>query len=511
MIEVPGHGGPPSLSPQPDVVPLLEGLTELVEHATAGEGGLPGLQLTAELAQAATGAVGATFMEYGRSGGRVVVTTAELGWSLGRPVDITDPAVARVLAGPPVQDLPIDGISDEARRNLRGRGVRRIVRAMAAADGELIGSLQVYLREPAPAGPYERAVVRVLASCAAHLYRDGGGLPVYPDGPALTPLTQGMAVVGPDAVVRSWSPSAARLTGRPFEDAIGRPLPFPVPSAGQVAVHWLDPMRWLRVRSTALTGTDATVVTFQETGGPEPGEQARDLFIAVTSHELRTPVTVIRGYADTLVEHWDSLSEKERREVAFVLGQRSRGLARLVDRLLSATSDATGLLGAASGVPFDLIEALRDAAAELTSDLRRDLRLDLPAPLPKAHGSRAGLATVLTELVTNAAKYSPDQVDIEVTAGADTRTVWFRVADRGAGIRPEHVERAFERFWQFDRSDQRRSGGVGLGLYLVRQIVERQNGWVSLRPRDGGGTVAEVRLPRADECAGEAQGAADQD
>ncbi len=122
----------------------------------------------------------------------------------------------------------------------------------------------------------------------------------------------------------------------------------------------------------------------------------------------------------------------------------------------------------------------------------------------------AGLATVLTELVTNAAKYSPDQVDIEVTAGADTRTVWFRVADRGAGIRPEHVERAFERFWQFDRSDQRRSGGVGLGLYLVRQIVERQNGWVSLRPRDGGGTVAEVRLPRADECAGEAQGAANQ-
>ena len=65
-------------------------------------------------------------------------------------------------------------------------------------------------------------------------------------------------------------------------------------------------------------------------------------------------------------------------------------------------------------------------------------------------------------------------------------------------------DRAFERFEQFDRSDQRRSGGVGLGLYLVRQIVERHNGWVSLRPRDGGGTVAEVRLPRADKYADEA-------
>jgi len=90
-----------------------------------------------------------------------------------------------------------------------------------------------------------------------------------------------------------------------------------------------------------------------------------------------------------------------------------------------------------------------------------------------------------------------------VTAGADQQTVWFRVADRGVGIQLENVERAFERFWQLERSDQRRYGGVGLGLYLVRRIVERQNGWVSLRPRDGGGTVAEVRLPRADVSVGE--------
>jgi signal transduction histidine kinase len=311
-----------------------------------------------------------------------------------------------------------------------------------------------------------------------------------------------MAVVGPDAVVRSWSPSAARLTGRSFEEAIGRPLPFAIPPPGQVVVHRLDATRWVRLRATVLSGTDATVVTFRETTGPEPVDQARDLFIAVTSHELRTPVTVIRGYADTLVDHWDSLSEAERREAAFVVGQRSRELARLVDRLLNAASDGAGLLDAAAAVPFDLVEALRDAAAELTMDLRRGLALDLPATLPKAHGDRTSLATVLTELVTNAVKYSPGPADITLTAGADGQTVWFRVADRGEGIRPEHVERAFERFWQRDRGDQRPAGGVGLGLYLVRRIVERQNGWVSLRPRGGGGTVAEVRLPRADASSG---------
>jgi two-component system, OmpR family, phosphate regulon sensor histidine kinase PhoR len=271
-----------------------------------------------------------------------------------------------------------------------------------------------------------------------------------------------------------------------------------------VIVHRTDHGRWIRARATALVGTDATVVTFREIAEPEPGEQARDLFVAVTSHKLRTPVTVIKGYADTLVERWDHLSEADRREAIRVVGQRAGELARLVDRLLHSASDVAGLVGASTGVPFDLVRALREVADDLGADLRRDLRLDLPPALPKALGDRMGLVTVMTELVTNAFKYSPDRVDVQVTAGADAQTVWFRVADRGLGIRPEHTERAFERFWQLDTGDQRRYGGVGLGLYLVRRIVERQNGWVSLRPRDGGGTVAEVRLPRADVSGGEA-------
>jgi signal transduction histidine kinase len=237
------------------------------------------------------------------------------------------------------------------------------------------------------------------------------------------------------------------------------------------------------------------------TAGPE---QARDLFIAVTSHELRTPVTVIKGYADTLASRWDSLGEQARRDAVLVIWHRARELARLVDRLLNAASDATGLGGGTAGMPFDPAPALRDAADELADDLMRHLRVDVPDRLPKVRGDRAGVATIITELVTNACKYSTDWVDVELTAGADERTVWIRVSDRGLGISREYTERAFERFWQLETGDQRRYGGVGLGLYLVRRIVERQNGWVSLRARDGGGTVAEVRLPRADTGPGEA-------
>ncbi|GGK93810.1 sensor histidine kinase [Mangrovihabitans endophyticus] len=225
-------------------------------------------------------------------------------------------------------------------------------------------------------------------------------------------------------------------------------------------------------------------------------QENRDLWVAVTSHELRTPVTVIKGYADTLTNHWDSLGEGGRQEAVRIIGARAAELARLVDRLLSATSDDGEVGGTPSG-PFDLVEALRAAVDELPADLRRRMMLDgLPGELPKAYGNRDSLATILTELATNAAKYSPADTDVEVHAEADEHTVTFRVCDRGIGVRPEHVERVFERYWQAEAGDRRLHPGAGLGLYLVRRIVERQNGWVSLRPREGGGTVAVVRLPR---------------
>lgn len=226
-----------------------------------------------------------------------------------------------------------------------------------------------------------------------------------------------------------------------------------------------------------------------------PRERDHDLFVAVASHELRTPITVIKGYADTLDAHWASLEETDRREAARVISQRASELAWLVDRLL-LTADEIATSVATPPTPFDLTEALRSAVAELPSSLRDRLTIDLPDNLPKALGDRTSVSTVLRELVTNADKYSPAETPVELIATTDEDTVGFRVADRGIGIRPEDASHAFDRFWQADTGDRRRCRGVGLGLYLVRKIVERQNGQVSLRPREGGGTAAEVRLPR---------------
>jgi len=244
--------------------------------------------------------------------------------------------------------------------------------------------------------------------------------------------------------------------------------------AGAIAAHLYTD----RVGLPILGDGDVTV-----TGGREVSE--RGLFVAMASHELRTPVTVIKGYADTLTDHWDALDTRSRMEAIRVIGQRSGELARLVDRLLVSS---VGGVGEVHPAAFDLTEALRAAAAELP----------LPGSLPAALGNRTDIVTVLTELVTNADKYSGSAEPITLTAGQDGRTVYFRVSDRGIGVRPDEVEMAFERYWQGGDRGSARRPGVGLGLYLVRKTIERQIGWVSLRPRVGGGTVAEVRLPRGD-------------
>jgi signal transduction histidine kinase len=132
------------------------------------------------------------------------------------------------------------------------------------------------------------------------------------------------------------------------------------------------------------------------------------------------------------------------------------------------------------------------AAGELTADLRKALRVTVPATLPRVRGDRASLATILTELVRNACKYSPAWVEVELTAGADAQTVWIQVTDRGLGIRPEHAERAFERFWQLDTGDQRRGGEVAEG-------GRGRGGGVSERSERTGGSVRGERIAERSE------------
>jgi len=357
-------------------------------------------------------------------------------------------------------------------------------------------------------------------------YSDGGGRVVVAQGAMAWALGQPVAadLVRPEVIDAPYSglvesmpaEAAGPLRVRGVAAVAGHPVRAGGRVAGALHLFFADAPRgeaeWTALTevlqtaagfaASCYTGREATPVRTTEE------EDDRSLFLAVAGHELRTPVTVIKGYASLLAERWDSLDDEQRRSAARVLTQRADELAHLVDRLLGTSVGDPHSGALVRTVPFDPLTALMQAANTMPAEMRRSVRLELPNWLPPASGDPDVIGTVVTELVTNAIRASdraePEPASVDVTAGADADTVYIRVLDRGVGISPAEAERAFERFWRGSRrpsgggGDAEARGGVGLGLYLVRRLVERQNGWVSLRPRDGGGTIAEVRLARAD-------------
>ncbi|GAB7041252.1 MULTISPECIES: sensor histidine kinase [Catenuloplanes] len=481
---------------RPDYAAFIAGHTAVINMINAGASGVTALNRLLEVVQTGLGAHGVSFAEYGPSRGRIVATSGASSWALGRVVDHADPSVARLLSGPATTEVPVTALPAEVAEQFTTRGIRRMLGARVEAGGLALGSLHAFFTDDEPSSPEAHGLLGYVAVSVAHLYGDQSGLPVHGDGPVVAALADGLAIVDSQGYVRLWNPAAERVTGRTAAQALNRPLPFPAPPTGRVIDHRLPDGRWMKIAAGDLPGRSySRVVTFRDISDQNQLNHDWDLFLAVTSHELRTPVTVIKGYADTLTGHWDALADGDRREATRAIGQRATDLARLVDRLL-ATTGGLGPVGGSAPVPFDVVDALRAAVTELPTDLRRRLTLELPEDLPKAFGDRAAIATVVTELATNAGKYAEGDSPIELTAEADEQTVAFRVSDRGIGVRPEHVERAFDRFWQGESGDHRRYPGAGLGLFLVRRIVERQNGWASIRPRPGGGTIVEVRLPR---------------
>ena len=493
------------MSAPPDQVVLLELFRSMLDAFNDGAGHRALLARLVTAAEGFGGGRAACFTVVEPDGGRVVVTSPSAEWLQGRHVPWRDSAMAALIAtGRRTSAYPVETGSPMWRTDLVSHGLASALLSRAVATGRTVGLLHVfYAEEEPPVDDTRRAILELIASACGVLVEGGGNGPARDtvDGHASTvaaSIADGLAVLGGDGTVRSWNRAARALTGLPRESVLHRVPPFPVPEPGQVVDHRLDSGRWIQIVCSTLGGTGEQVVTFRDVTVPKLDEEAKDLFLATTSHELRTPVTVVKGYADTLLDRWSSLGPEQRLAGVRVIQQRSTQLADLVERLLLGSKPTDGAVRVVSE-PFDLATVVAEATAGLLDGSpRHRLVLDLPADLPPARGDRIGTATVLAELVTNAAKYSPDGGEITVTGACDATTVVLRVADRGIGVRPDDVERVFDRFWQAEAGDQRRFGGVGLGLYIARQLVDRQHGWISLRPRGGGGTVVRVRLPRAD-------------
>ncbi len=307
----------------------------------------------------------------------------------------------------------------------------------------------------------------------------------------------GIAVLDGSGRVRQWNRAAHQLTGVPPETAIGEPPPFPLPEPGEKLSHRLDSGRWIDLLRTGLTGRDEQVLDFRDVTAAKELEEAKDLFLATTSHELRTPITVVQGFASTLANRWDKLSDADRRSAVQIIADRAGALARLVEQLLLGSRAGADRL-AVTSAPFDLAGLLRAAAGAFRPlSERHTLSADIPDGLAEAVGDPMATDIIVGQLLENAYKYSPDGGAVTITAREVGGQVEVAVADEGIGITAEDRELVFERFVQGEAGDRRRFGGIGLGLYIVRQLARAQGGEVHAEPRPGGGTIMRLRLQAA--------------
>jgi signal transduction histidine kinase len=233
--------------------------------------------------------------------------------------------------------------------------------------------------------------------------------------------------------------------------------------------------------------------TFNEMLGElEASYMAQQRFMADAAHELRAPLTVLRGNLE-LLERIPDMPEEDQQAAIVSLHEQARRVARLVDDLLLlARSDVGQTL---RQQPVELHEIVTSAVADVRS-LPDGKRVSLRALAPVTlTGDGERLRQVVTALLDNARKYTPKDTAIQVSLEAGRDEADLRIADEGPGIPPDELPHVFERFYRGDRARASDPGGAGLGLAIARAKVEEQGGDIGIQSAEGVGTTITIRLP----------------
>jgi two-component system phosphate regulon sensor histidine kinase PhoR len=225
-------------------------------------------------------------------------------------------------------------------------------------------------------------------------------------------------------------------------------------------------------------------------------ERVRRDFVANVSHEFKTPLTAIQGFAETLLS--GALDDKaNRKRFVEIIRDHARRLARLTDDLLKLSRIEAGRLELE--IRPIRVEALVNGCVE-TARLNAKARglqihVDLQENAPAVRGDGAQLGEVLQNLLDNALQYTPSGGQIEVKACSNGNDVIFTVADTGIGIPESDLERVFERFYRVDAARSREAGGTGLGLAIARHIVDAHGGRIWVESAVGQGSRFHFSIP----------------
>jgi two-component system phosphate regulon sensor histidine kinase PhoR len=329
-------------------------------------------------------------------------------------------------------------------------------------------------------------------------------------------IPDAVIVLDRDCRIVGWNAAAEKITlplarGVPLSLALRNP--DVIEAARRAAVSGVAEGAEYYDRTPADHWTEAHVVTIalHEGSGKERGlvlltlhdltplrrvEEVRSDFVANASHELRTPLASLAGFIETLQgSARDDVQARER--FLGIMQQQATRMARLIDDLLSLSR-----VELKEHVPpegrTDLVLILRrviDSLQPLAQERKVEIKIDCPIGKVEIRGDEDELIRVFENLIDNALKYGASGKRVDVTLSRGESEAVVRVRDYGAGIAREHLPRLTERFYRSDVMESRALGGTGLGLALVKHIVNRHRGRLAIESTPGEGATFSVRLP----------------
>lgn len=327
--------------------------------------------------------------------------------------------------------------------------------------------------------------------------------------------------------ITTFNKAMEQLTGWSRDEAIGRPCAevLGIRNAQGMNICLIDCPLQRRPHATNpvvegwITSRDGREVYVQSRYAPQRGsmgtfqgaianvrditeqkreEELQSTFVSVISHELKTPVSIIKGYAGTLRREDATWSEETLREGLRVIEEEADRLAHQIQDLLDVSRLQAG------GMRLDLSDwSLPTLAQEVAqvfaaqTDGRFEFELRFPDDFPPVHADYERTRMVLTNLVSNAVKYSPEGGTIRLGGRAENQIAIGYVSDQGIGIPPEEQQRIFDRFYRVDNRLRRETQGTGLGLFLARAIVEAHGGRIWVESQVGRGSRFFFTLPLA--------------
>jgi PAS domain S-box-containing protein len=352
----------------------------------------------------------------------------------------------------------------------------------------------------------------------------------------ITSAKDAIIVADGNGFILEWTGGAEAILGYREEEVAGKPLTMLMPERYR-PLHTAGLRRYRETGAAKVIGTTVELEALRKDGAEIPielsistwssgGEQffsgiLRDVsvrkrlerellesnerlkeldtlkndFVAMVAHDLRSPMTVIAGFADALTKNWDSYSDEQKREFLATIARNTSSLSALIEDVLQvARIEGEGFTYDVK--PFDFAALVARTIEEASRhEEAGEIKVSVAERLPPALANQDRQWQILTNLLSNAVKYSPPSSPVGVEVSLKDGFIKVAVSDYGYGVEEKDLLRLFEKFARLHNTEGKKIKGTGLGLYICKKMIEAQGGSISVESRPGRGSTFTYTVP----------------